>query len=263
MDIVRPDLEDDAAVGGQQFPGQGELLVQAVQVGMDAVAVGVAESLDAEGVLGDAVQVFRRFREVDGGLEVAAEADVVGGIQIDQVDLAAQLLLFQQGGHGALGGGPDQAIAPVAVLIAVGMEFDIGGGAAVGLGKAVDGGEAQGALAALGGFEEGFDEFLGIDFVVDVEGAGLADPFDQGRAFPVQGGKALGGGFRLQGEGLLGQGGGGGIVGGRFSGGQVDPGGAGVLVGILNGLGAVSGGHSSTPGRRRPAGPDVPLDGGR
>ena len=264
VQVVRSDLHYHAPVVGQQLPGQGQLLVQSVQVGMDAVAIGVAESLDAQGVLGDAVQVLRRFQGVDGGLEVAAEADVVGRIQIDQVDLAAQILLFQEGGHGPLGGSPDQPVAPVAVLIAVGMEFGVHGGAAVGIGKAVEGGKAQFALAAAGFLEQGLDELFRVDFVVDIEGAGLAYPVDQVGALPVQDGIPLYFGFLPQVQGFFRQGVLDGRVGRRFGRGQIDPGGAGILVTVRNGLGAIGGGHGATPGcRRRPAGFDVPPDGGR
>ena len=245
MEVVRPDLEDDAAVGGQQFPGQFQLFLQAVQVGMDAVFVGVAEGLNGDGVVGDAVNILLGVELISRRGEVAAELLVVGRIHINEVDLAGEAVVVEQGAHSPLGGGADEPVGPVAVGVLIGFvggveRFFAGGGfESV---KGFPGGGEQADLADFAVFglaHEALEQGGRADFFVDVQGAvGARLPVGFVRLLPLEERAAVVGRVGGQvGGGFFGQGGRRGLPRGMqhsrvVGGGGVAAGGAAVFVGF-------------------------------
>src|SRR5206468_4248607 len=90
---VVADLHEDQAAVGEEVAGDGQAVAQIGQVGVDAVAPGVAEGFDLLGLAGDVVlvavlDVAARRRP----LEIRIEADAVGRVDVDALHLAAQPL---------------------------------------------------------------------------------------------------------------------------------------------------------------------------
>ena len=155
---------------------------------MDAALVAVAEGFDLADVQGDVLPVVAGVSLVHQALEVGAEVDVIGRVHIDEVDLSGHALVFQEGGHSALAAAFDEAVVPVAVVVAVRLEVGVGG-------QVVEVVEPAGLLLLRAFFEQGGDEFGGGDFVVDKEFA-VADGGGVRPTLPLQAGVGLGIGFR-------------------------------------------------------------------
>ena len=97
MDVFVADLHEDGAGVGQQISGHGEAVAQVGQVGVNAVAPGVAEGLDLLGFAGDVVAVAVAHVAAGGGpLEVGVELDAVGRVDVDALHLATQSFPFCQ-----------------------------------------------------------------------------------------------------------------------------------------------------------------------
>ena len=93
MHIFVADLDEDGAGVGEQIAGDGEAVAKVGEVGVDAVAPGVAEGFDLFGLAGDVVGVAVLDVAAGGGpLEVGVELDAVGRVEVDALDLAAQAL---------------------------------------------------------------------------------------------------------------------------------------------------------------------------
>ncbi len=118
MHILIPNLHKDRARIGQQIPRHGQPVAQIGQVGMNAVAPGIAEGFDLLRLAGDVVGVAIFHVAAGGGpLEVGVEFDAVGRIEIDALHLAAQPFALGQGGHHLKAVAQDHAVAPVLVVL--------------------------------------------------------------------------------------------------------------------------------------------------
>ena len=73
VDIFIADLHEDRAGIGEQIAGDGEAVAKVGEIGVDAVAPGVAEGFDLLGLAGDVVGVAVLHVAAGGGpLEVAS-----------------------------------------------------------------------------------------------------------------------------------------------------------------------------------------------
>ena len=167
MDILAADLDEEAAGIVQQRPGQGGVAADVVEVGMDAVLVGVPERLHADGVVRDVLRGSPHAAVLHRRLEVAVELDAVGRVVEDHLHLPGQAVALGEGGHDAAGVAPDEAVLPVAPVF-----VPLVGGA---LGQVVVGGaEEVPGLPAVGGRRgQGADEGGRVDLLVDVERVGV------------------------------------------------------------------------------------------
>ena len=115
--VLRADLHEDAAALAQQLPRMHEIAVEVVEVGVDAVLVGVAEGLDLLRVAGQALGVFGHVAALRVDLHVRLEADPVGRVHVDHLDLAGHPLLLEQAGHHLDRIAVDQPVLPVALVL--------------------------------------------------------------------------------------------------------------------------------------------------
>ena len=91
VDILVSDLHEARAALGQQFPRHHQTVAQVRQVGMDAVAPGVAEGFHLLGLAGQMLQ-FAVLHVARGGgpLEVRVELDAIRRVDINRLHLALQ-----------------------------------------------------------------------------------------------------------------------------------------------------------------------------
>jgi len=108
----------------EQVAHQGQALVHHVQVGISALAPGIAVGHRFQDGL---LLLHRVALFADLHLHGKVGAHVKGRVNVDQVNLAAELL--QQGGHHQLVVAPDKHIAPV-VAVRLLVEFLLGKGQA-------------------------------------------------------------------------------------------------------------------------------------
>jgi hypothetical protein len=117
VDVLIADLYEDRAGFGQQVAGDGEAVAQVGEVGVDAVAPGVAEGFDLLRLAGDVFGSAVLHVAAGGGpLEVAVEFDAVGRVDVDHLHLAAQPFAFGQAGHHLERVTQDHAVRPVGVV---------------------------------------------------------------------------------------------------------------------------------------------------
>ncbi len=125
MYIFIADLYKDRAGVGEQVAGHGESVAQVAEVGVDAVAPGIAECFYLFGFASDVVG--STVLHIAGGgapLEVGVELDAVGRVEVDALHLAAQALALGSGGHHLQAVAEDHAVAPVGLML---VEFGFGG----------------------------------------------------------------------------------------------------------------------------------------
>ena len=94
-----------------------EVAVEVVEVGVDAVLVGVAEGLDLLRVAGQALGVLGHVAVLRVDLHVRLEADPVGRVHVDHLDFAGHPLLLEQAGHHLDRVAVDQPVLPVALVL--------------------------------------------------------------------------------------------------------------------------------------------------
>ena len=117
MDILVADLHEYGAGVGQQVAGHGEAVAQVGQVGVDAVAPSVPESPDLLRLAGDVGGVAVPHVAAGGGpLEVGVEADAVGRVDVDALDLSTQSLPLGHGGHHLQAVAQNHPVGPVGVV---------------------------------------------------------------------------------------------------------------------------------------------------
>jgi hypothetical protein len=117
MQIFKPDLHEDRAAVGEEVAGDGQAVAQISQIRMDAVAPGVAEGFDLLGLTGDVVLVS--VLDVAAGrrpLEIRVEADAVGRVDIDALNLAAQRFALGEARHHRQAVAQNDAVRPVGVV---------------------------------------------------------------------------------------------------------------------------------------------------
>ena len=186
MDIFIADLDEDGAGVGEEVPSEDESVAEVGEVGVDAIAPGVAEGFDLLGFAGDVIGLA--VLDVAGGggpLEVGVELDAVGWIEVEALDFPAQAFALGEGGHDLEAIAQDHAVLPM-TLVAV----EIGGfrvfGQAVEIRE-----EIRRVLAGIDGIgffpdfrlaQEIVDECLGMDFFLDEERRCL--DFERGGGFP-------------------------------------------------------------------------------
>jgi hypothetical protein len=103
---------------GQQIPGDRQSIAQVGQVGVDAVAPGVAERLDLLRLAGDVLGLAVLHVAAGGGpLEVGVEFDAVRRVDVDALHLAAQALALGQRRHHLQAVAEDHAVGPVGVVL--------------------------------------------------------------------------------------------------------------------------------------------------
>ena len=167
VDILVADLDEEASAFGEEFAGEDEAVAEVGEVGVDAEFPGVAEGADLFGLAGGVLGLAVLDVALAGGdLPVGAEVDAVGRVEVDHLDLALEALFFGEGGHDEEGVAEDEAVRPV-LVVAVEIYLLLEG-------EAVEVGEEVllAGLAGLGGLAEVFDEGLGLDFLLDVDGDG-------------------------------------------------------------------------------------------
>ena len=117
MDILVANLNKDRAALGQQVARYGQAVTQVGQVGVDAVAPGVAKGLHLLRLAGDVLGLAVLHGVTSGGpLEVGVELDAVGRVDIDALHLAAQALALRQRRHDLQAVAEDHAVRPVGVV---------------------------------------------------------------------------------------------------------------------------------------------------
>jgi hypothetical protein len=100
VDILIADLHEDGAAVGEQVARDGEAVAQIGEVGVDAVAPGVAQGLDLLGLAGDVVLVAVLHVAAGGGpLKVGVELYAVGRVDIDALHLPLEPLALGEAGH--------------------------------------------------------------------------------------------------------------------------------------------------------------------
>ena len=100
MDVLVADLDEQRAGVGEQLAGEHGSLVDAVEVGVDAVAVAVAECPQRQRVAdGHAVELLRGLQLLGGGLEVGLEAHAVRRVEVDHLHLAGHAVLGDERLH--------------------------------------------------------------------------------------------------------------------------------------------------------------------
>jgi len=117
MHVLISDLDEDGAGVGQQVARDFEPISEIAEVGVHAVAPGVAEGLDllrlARDVLAPAVAHIAAGRRP---LEVGVELDSVGRVEVDALHLSAQTLALGQRGHRLQAVAQDHAVRPVRLV---------------------------------------------------------------------------------------------------------------------------------------------------
>lgn len=117
VDVLVADLHEHAAALGQKIAGDGQAVAQIGEVGVDAVAPGVAEGL----------HLFRLARQVVGlavlhvaarraPLEVGVELDAIGRVDVDALHLPLQPFALGQARHHLQPVTEDHAVRPVLVV---------------------------------------------------------------------------------------------------------------------------------------------------
>ena len=169
--ILVADLDEDTAALGQQVARHRQAVAQVGEVGVDAVAPGVAEGLHLFGLARQVVGLAVLHVAAGGGpLEVGVELDAIGRVDVDALHLALQPLALGQARHHLQPVAQDHAVRPVLVVrIEFGPRFGIDT-VEIGeqVGRGVVGGAGGGALQVL-------DQRLGMDLLLDVERRRLDD----------------------------------------------------------------------------------------
>src|SRR6266542_1714997 len=100
MYVLIPDLDEDRPRVRQQVTRDGQPIPQVCQIGVNAVAPGVAIRSDLLGLARD-VRDIAILDVAAGGapLKVAIELDPVRRIDVDALDLATQTLAFCKARH--------------------------------------------------------------------------------------------------------------------------------------------------------------------
>ena len=95
MDVLVADLYEAGPGFRQQVPGDEKPVTQVRQVGMNTELPRVAEGLDLLGLARRILELAVLDVTLAGGdLPVGAELDPVWRVEVDHLDLAAQLLAF-------------------------------------------------------------------------------------------------------------------------------------------------------------------------
>ena len=100
MHILIANLDKDRARLGQQIAGDGEAVAQVGEVGVDAIAPGIAEGAHLFRFAGDMVSL--PILDIAAGgrpLEVGVELNAVGRVEVDRLDLSAQPFALSQARH--------------------------------------------------------------------------------------------------------------------------------------------------------------------
>jgi hypothetical protein len=163
VQVLVRDLHEDAAAVLQQLPRQHQPIPQVREVRVHAERPGIAIRLDGLGLAGQVLFAVLHVAASDLGLEVGGEADAVGRVHVDHLDLAAQVLAMGEGGHDLERVAEDHAVGPVDVVL---VEAD---GLAILLLRV---GEHV-ALDVLASHSA--EDGLGRDALVDVQGHGVDD----------------------------------------------------------------------------------------
>jgi hypothetical protein len=159
----------------QQVARHGQPVAQVGEVGVDAVAPGVAEGFDLLRLARDVVGVAVLHVAAGGGpLEVGVELDAVGRVEVDALHLAAQALALGQARHHLQAVAQDHAVRPVlVVLVELGLSASSSGRPlkSANMSNCAPGpGRLPGALA-----QQVVDQHLGVDLLLDVERRGVDD----------------------------------------------------------------------------------------
>ena len=172
MDILIADLDENTAALAEQVARHGQPVSQVSQVGMDAVAPGIAKRAHLFGLAGD--MVLGAVLDVAAGgrpLEIGVEFDAIGRVKINALHLAAQAFALGQRRHHRQAVAGDHPVRPVLVVL---VEFRrrLGIGQAVEIGKHVElwrlGARlSRGAFLALA--LEIIDDDLGVQLLLDIE----------------------------------------------------------------------------------------------
>ena len=88
MDVLVTDLDEDRSRFSEKVASERELLKHLVEVAVDAPLVGIAKRADHLGIGGQALTILLGLSLPHRYLEVRLEADPVGGIEQDHLDLA-------------------------------------------------------------------------------------------------------------------------------------------------------------------------------
>ena len=185
MHIFIPDLHEHAARLGQQFAGGRQPLAQVGQVRVNPQLPRVAEGPNLLGLAGGVLGLAVLHVALAGAdLPVGAELDAVGRVEVDGLHPAAEALLFGQAGHDQQRVAEDHAVGPVLLVpVEVDLLVELAG-------AAVEVGEERELLAeeitltpapslrgrgrfgrrVLGRGLQVFDQGLGVDFFLDVDG---------------------------------------------------------------------------------------------
>ena len=176
MDVIVSYLEEYTAGVGQEFPDQEQALQHGIQVGVDSVAVGVPEGLDGGRVAHRNVGFSVGGVEVvGGGLEVGAEPDPVGRVEVDHLHFPGHLLAGDQRGHHPSRFSVDQPVLPVVSVPVVLEDIPVAGQSVVVV-------EQVERRSAVGGLEL-LQKSLGMDFFPDRKHRRIVAVF----GFPIPG----------------------------------------------------------------------------
>ena len=163
VDILAADLNEETAGVVEQRPRQGGVAADVVQVGVDAVFVGVPERLDDDRIVRDVLAGWLSSPILHRWLEVAVEPDSVGRIVEDHLHLPGEAVALGERGHDAAGVAPDEAVLPIPPVF-VPLVGGVLGQVVVGRAEEVPG------LPAVGGRRgQGTDEGGRVDLLLDVE----------------------------------------------------------------------------------------------
>ena len=171
MNVLVADLDEARARLGQQLARDEQPVAQVGQVGVDPEFPGVAERLDLLGLARSVLELaVLDVAIARGHLPVRAELDAVGRVDVDHLDLAAQLLPLGERRHHLKGVAEDHPVRPVGVVL---VEVDL-----VELVEAVEGVEERQlglVLGTLGGAAEVLDQDPGVDLLLDVDRRRVGD----------------------------------------------------------------------------------------
>ena len=194
MDILIADLHEDGAGIGQQIAGDGQPIAQVGQVGVDAVAPGVAEGLDLLRLAGDVVGLAVLHVAAGGGpLEVAVELDAVGRVDVDALHLAAQPLALGQAEPSPAGCRRGSCGSTSSRRAGRTRSWPRSLGQAVEVGEEVELLVARlPARCSFGLAQQVVDQDLGVDLLLDVERRRVDDEVATSPARPCRARRAAG-----------------------------------------------------------------------
>ena len=145
MDVLIPDLHEDAPALCQQIPRHRQPIPQIRQIRMNPITPRVPECLHLLRLAADVLRLaVLHVAAGRGPLEVGVELDTVGRVEVDALHLAAQPLALGQRRHHLKTVAKDHPVRPVGVvLVELGLRavvrqtVEVGEQVGLGLGRGV------------------------------------------------------------------------------------------------------------------------------